>query len=577
MFILGINAYHGDASACLVADGELVAAIEEERIRRVKHWAGLPTEAIRWCLDHAGVRLSEVDHIAVGRDPSAHWPRKVRFALRHRPGISVIRDRLANLGRVRDLRTAICAELDVDPAAVGAPVHHVEHHRAHLASAFFASPFDEAVCVSIDAFGDFVSTMVAVGRGNRIEVRQWTGFPHSLGAFYTAGTQHLGFEKFGDEYKVMGLAAFGEPVHHRAMREIVRLQKGRCNLDLRYFRHHRAIVDTRWEGGAPEMAPYFSEAWVRRFGPRRGPDEPIDRRHRDLASSLQARTEEVYFHVLEHASALLPNAPLCLAGGCAQNSVANGKVRDQTPFRDLFIPPAAGDAGTATGAALSVWHHLAGGARRPQPNQAFLGPEFTDTELRRALDGAGLPYQWLDDEVELVERTAERIERGEVVGWFQGRTEWGPRALGNRSILADPRRPEMRDLLNQKIKHRESFRPFAPAVLEERAGDWFEHARPVPFMSEVLPLRARARRELPAVTHADGTGRIQTVDRTVNPRFRMLLQAFERRTGTPVLLNTSFNENEPIVNRPEEAIACFRRTRMDALVLGNAMAVREKP
>jgi carbamoyltransferase len=576
LYVLGINAYHGDAAACLVVDGELVAAIEEERIRRVKHWAGLPTEAIRWCLDYAGLRMAEIDHIAIGRDPSAHLSRKLMFALRTFPTVAVIRDRIANMGRVRDIKSSICSELEIDLATVRAPVHQVEHHRAHLASAFFPSKFDEAVCVSLDCFGDFASTMVGVGRGGRIDVRSWIGFPDSLGALYTAGTQYLGFERYGDEYKVMGLAPYGEPEFRDALRACVRLKKrGVYALDLKMFRHHREIVDTRWEGGAPELGPYFSNRWDERFGRRRATDEPIEDRHRNVACSLQAVAEEVYFHVLRPAAALRPGAPLCLAGGCAQNSVANGKIRRDTPFVDLYVPPATGDAGTAVGAALWVWHHELGGERRSQPDHAFLGPAYSDEAIRRELDRAGLRYCAIDDESELVERTAERIDRGQVVGWFQGRSEWGPRALGNRSLLADPRRPEMRDLINERIKRREAFRPFAPAVLVERAGDWFETSHAVPFMSEVQSLREPARSQLPAVTHVDGTGRLQTVNGSPGSRFRLLLEAFERKTGTPVLLNTSFNENEPIVNRPQEAIDCYRRTEMDALVIGTSIVSRD--
>jgi len=355
VYILGINAYHGDSAACLVADGKLVAAIEEERIRRIKHWAGFPSEAIRFCLDHAGLKLSEIDHIAIGRNPSAHLHKKILFSLQRRPSFGAIKDRLANMGKVRDLRKILGDELGEDSATIRADLHNIEHHRAHMASSYYLSPFDQAACLTIDGFGDFVSTMFGMGRGNDLDADQWVQFPHSMGLFYTACTQYV-----------------------------------------------------------------------------------------------------------------------------------------------------------------------------------------------------------------------ERIVGGDVVGWFQGRSEWGPRALGNRSIIVDPRRKEMKDVLNARIKRREEFRPFAPSILEERSGDYFEESYPVPYMLQVYKIRPERRDEIPAVTHVDGTGRLQTVSRDENPLYHRLIHTFGQKTGTPIVLNTSFNENEPMVNRPQEAIDCFLRTRMDTLVVGKA-------
>jgi carbamoyltransferase len=572
VYILGINAYHGDSAACLVADGKLVAAIEEERIRRVKHWAGFPTEAIRFCLEHAGLKLSEIDHVAVGRNPSAHLHKKILFSMQRRPSFSAIKDRLANMGRVRDLRKVLAEKLGVEPLAIRAQIHNVEHHRAHMASSFFLSPFDEAACLSIDGFGDFVSTMFGSGRDNALRIDRWVQFPHSMGLFYTACTQYLGFGRYGDEYKVMGLAPYGEPVHLDALREIIQLRdEGRFELNLDYFVHHSTGVDMQWENGAPEMGPVFSPAWVERFGPARRKGEALEQRHHDLARSLQAMAEEVYFHALTALAAGQESRNLCLAGGCAFNSVANGKIFERTPFRELHIHPAAGDAGTAVGAAYWVWHHVLKMPRRHRLEHAYLGPGYSDAGIRSALEAAGLEYRWVEGEGELVERTVERIVAGDVVGWFQGRSEWGPRALGNRSIVVDPRRQEMKDVLNERIKRREGFRPFAPSILEERAGDYFEESYPVPYMLQVYPIRPERRAEIPAVTHVDGSGRLQTVSREANPLYHRLIRTFGETTGTPVLLNTSFNENEPVVNRPEEAIDCFLRTRMDTLVVGKAL------
>jgi carbamoyltransferase len=571
MYILGINAYHGDSAACLVADGKLVAAVEEERLRRIKHWAGFPSRAIRFCLDYAGLKLSDIDHVAIGRNPSAHLHKKILFSLQHRPSFSAIKNRLANMGKVRDLEKCLARAMDADPSSIRAELHNVEHHRAHMASSFFLSPFDEAACLTIDGFGDFVSTMFGAGRGNDLQISRWVQFPHSMGLFYTACTQYLGFGKYGDEYKVMGLAPYGEPAYLDDFREIIRPgEDGKFELDLDYFVHHSTGVEMQWEGGAPEMGPVYSEHWQRKFGPPRKREEPLQQRHRDLARSLQAMAEEIYFHALNQLAAEQASRNLCLAGGCAYNSVANGKIFRKTPFSELHIHPAAGDAGTAVGAAYWVWHHVLGMPRDHRLEHAYLGPGYSDARIRRSLDNAGLACEWMEDESVLVARTVERIEAGDVVGWFQGRSEWGPRALGNRSIVVDPRRADMKDILNERIKRREQFRPFAPSILEERTAEYFEESYPVPFMLQVYQIKPDRRHEIPSVTHVDGSGRLQTVSEDSNPLYHRLIREFGERTGTPVLLNTSFNENEPIVNIPEEAIDCYKRTRMDTLVVGKA-------
>jgi carbamoyltransferase len=569
--ILGINAYHGDSSAALLVDGKLVAAIEEERIRRVKHWAGFPSEAIRWVLAYGGLQMSDVDHVAIGRQPSAHLHKKVLFSLRKRPSFSAIRDRLSNMGKVMDLKHSLAEALDTDPAKLRATFHNVEHHRAHMASSFFLSPFDEAACLTIDGFGDFVSTMFGAGKDNRLEVEHWVEFPHSMGLFYTACTQYLGFSHYGDEYKVMGLAPYGEPEYLDALREIIVLtDNGHFELNLDYFRHHSEGIEMQWKGGSPEFGSVFTDAWVKKFGKMRQKDEPLEERHNNLARSLQAMAEEVYFHALNHQARSHPTRRLCLAGGCAYNSVANGKIFDRTPYTELYIHPAAGDAGTAVGAASWVWHQELGNPREFVLDHAYLGPEHDDAECRAAAETTGVEMEWIEDEARLVERTAERIVAGDVVGWFQGRAEWGPRALGNRSIVVDPRRSDMKDILNERIKRREHFRPFAPSILVEATGDYFEHDYPVPFMLQVYDIRPEKRAEIPAVTHEDGTGRLQTVSRESNALYHRLISAFGEKTGTPILLNTSFNENEPIVNSPQQAADCFSRTKMDTLVVGKA-------
>lgn len=575
MNILGINAYHGDAAACVVIDGRLVAAIEEERFERIKHWTGFPAQAIRWCLEAAGLRSSDLDHVAVGRNPSAHLLRKAAFALSRRPSLALVKDRVTNRSRVLAIGERVCAAAGVSPESLRARLHFVEHHCAHLASSFFVSPFEQAVCVSIDGFGDFVSTMIARGQGSRIRVKRLITFPHSLGAFYTAGTQYLGFGSYGDEYKVMGLAAYGEPAYMGALRRIVRDEShGLFSLDTRWFRHPREIVDTKWEEGSPELGNYYADPWVKEFGPPRAANDEIEPRHRDLARSLQLRLEEVYRRLIGEALKDSDATALCLAGGCAYNSVANGVLLREMPSLRLYVPPAAGDAGTAIGAAFWVWHQVLRMPRAFHLEHASLGPEYTGAQIRQAIESRGLEYRQLPREEERVAAAAARLEAGEIVGWFQGREEWGPRALGHRSILADPRRGEMREALNSRIKKRESFRPLAPSILAERTADFFETSHPSPFMTQTYRVKPDVRHLIPAVTHVDGSSRPQTVTREVNPLFERLLRAFGRRTGIPVLLNTSFNENEPIVHTPEEAVACFQRTRMDALVIGDALVSR---
>jgi len=588
MIVLGINAYHGDAAAALLRDGVLVCAAEEERFRRVKHWAGFPREAIRWCLEFAGVDPAAVDHIAVSRDPKANILRKAIFAARRRPGIGLIRDRLSNAARVRSVRVTYCEAFGLDPRRLKTVVHPVEHHLAHLASTFFVSPYREAAVASVDGFGDFVSTMIARGRGGELEVLGRVYFPHSLGLMYLAFTQYLGFPKYGDEYKVMGLAAYGRPVYLDRMREIVRLlPEGKFALDLDCFCHHDKGVTMTWAGGPPTMGTVYSPKLERLLGPAREPDEEITARHQDVAASLQAAYEEGVFHVLSDLHARTRCERLCLAGGCAMNSVANGKIFGRTPFKEVYVQPSAGDNGTALGAACFVWHKVLGNPRDFEMRHAYWGPEFDEAAIRGAMaaagcrieaggdgDGSEAVFERIDREDELLERAATAIADGKIVGWFQGRMEWGARALGNRSILADPRRADMRDLLNSKIKFRERFRPFAPSILREATGQFFTIDQPDPFMIKVYPVRPEKRPVIPAVTHVDGTGRLQTVTEQENPLYYRLICKFRDKTGVPLVLNTSFNENEPICCTPSEALDCFLRTRMDVLVLGNHFGTR---
>ena len=584
-YVLGLNSFHGDAAACLLNDGKIVAAAEEERFRRVKHWAGFPAQAVRYCLQEAGIGLDAVDHVALNQDSRAHLWRKVCYTLSRRPHFRMVFDRI----RAKRKRADISALLrDCSGGEVfRGKVHHVEHHLAHLASAFLVSPFDEAVVVSVDGFGDFASAAWGVGSASTICVDERVHFPHSLGIFYEALTQYLGFPHYGDEYKVMGLASYGRPAYLDEMRRIVELRDdGTFRLNLEFFRHDRENISYQWDDGSPEVGVLFSQALVDLLGASPPEGAPVTEKHKDIAASVQAMYEEAFFHLLNHAYRRYRLDTLALAGGCAMNSVANGKIYGHTPFRKLYVQSAGGDAGGALGAALIADQTAAGSARSRSRRDfvmkhAYWGPQFTEDEVRVVLDdrrnellAAGCTVQAVTGEEALCAMTAQAIADAKVIGWFQGRMEWGPRALGNRSIVCDPRREDMKDILNLKIKRRESFRPFAPSILREAVAEWFEVDDDVPFMTQVYPIRAEKRRIIPAVTHVDGSGRLQTVEKGANPRYYRLIEAFRAITGVPLVLNTSFNENEPVVCLPEEALDCFLRTRMDVLVLNNFMICR---
>jgi carbamoyltransferase len=567
--ILGINAFHAGASAALVVDGQAVAAIAEERLNRQKYYAGFPHLAVRRCLAMAGLSLADVEHIAIGREPAANRAKKIEFVLRNP-------SRLLNLLKIRgartrldDARLLLAADHEVDPEKLRFRQWNVEHHLAHTASAYFASPWDEAAGFSIDGSGDFVTCMLSECRGDDITVRERIYVPHSLGSLYTMIGEFLGFAGYGDEGKVMGLSAMGQDSFRSQFDEIVKLLPGGFELNPKYFQPFGSgqgmSVD---EHGQVVVHRHYSDHVAEVFGPPRASDAEITSRDCDLAFGVQRLFEDVYMHLLNRLHALVPTSRVAMAGGCVLNSVANGKLFMRTPFRETCIQPAAGDDGLSLGAALYVSRTGLREKRRWVMNDAYLGPEFSEEEIRRALDGAGVTYERLDRPT-LLEATADEIVSGAVVGWFQGRMEWGPRALGNRSIVAHPGLPNMKDVLNARIKRREAFRPFAPSVLAERQSELFEHSHPSPFMLHVYRIRPEWRERLVAVNHVDDTGRLQSVSRNENPLYYDLISAFERKTGLPVLLNTSFNENEPIVCTPAEAIDCFLRTRMDALVLGS--------
>jgi carbamoyltransferase len=571
--ILAINAYHPNASAALVQNGQLVAAVEEERFNRVKYAAGFPIQAIRYCLGEASIEIQDVHYIVVPRNPWARLWKKLIFAARL-PRFAA--DRAQVMARFAGMHYQLADALGVAPERIRAKFHRLEHHQAHLASAFFVSPFDQAALLSVDGLGDFASAMWGVGHDTKMEVKGDVAFPHSLGIYYTALTQYLGFWKFGDEYKVMGLGSYGQPAHIDKFRRIVQPGPGvGFRLGLEYFLHHQQGAEMTWSSGAqtPVLGRLYSDELEKLLGPARKADEPLESKHRDVAATQQAALEEVLFAMLNELHRRTGMKNLCLAGGVAFNCVANGKIFSHTPFERVWVQPAAGDAGLAVGAAFYLYHQILGGRRQFVMDHSYWGPGFLREHLREAIRQKALPDKGFRvrqlTEWELATETASFLAQGDIIGWFQGRMEWGPRALGNRSILADPRRADMKDILNRRIKHREAFRPFAPSILEEAVSEYFEAPSLSPFMQMAFPVRPEKRNEIPAPTHVDGTGRLQTVSREANPRFWALLQEFRRQTGVPVLLNTSFNDSEPIVCRPQEAIDCFLRTQMDALVLGD--------
>ena len=574
MLILGLNMFHADASAAIVQNGEVVFAIAEERLNRTKHYAGFPSLAVKACLDFVGAKITDVDHVAIGQDSDANLSKKVQYALANPAKIlNLIRMRRRKQP-MRDVRSLLAKALDVDPEALRFQEHHLEHHIAHIASAYYCSPWDRAAGFSYDGSGDFVSTMTARCEGNQIQVLDRVFLPDSLGSFYTMICEFIGFQQYGDEGKVMGLAPYGTEALCEQLEEVIGLKNGSFNLDLRFFKAlgsnqgMQVLAD-----GTVQLARHFSPRMVKAFGDPREPRTEITQREMDLAYAMQRRFEDVLFHLLNQLHQRVPCEHLAMAGGCALNSVANGKLFTRTPFRRTWIQPAAGDEGLAIGAALHTCHSILNQPRRFAMKNAYLGHEFSDARIESDLKKANLRYRKLERQP-LLDTVAQQIASGNIVGWFQGRMEWGPRALGNRSILAHPGMPEMKDVLNSRIKQREWFRPFAPSILEERQPEYFEHDHPSPFMLHVYKIRPEKRTQLSAVNHVDDTGRLQSVSREENPLYYELIQAFERKTGIPVVLNTSFNENEPIVCQPEEAIDCFQRTRMDVLAIGPYLSMK---
>lgn len=567
--VLGLNTDHGDSAAALIGEHGPIAAIAEERINRKKHCADFPSAAIREVLRIGGVSASDLTAVAVARNPKANLLGKLRFvASDPKHTTALVKRRLGVHRGVQGTIERVASAVNVEAKTLTARLFHVEHHLAHVASAFYWSPFESASALTLDGAGDFATAMWANCQGKRIRVDQRTLWPHSLGVFYTAVCQYIGFDRYGEEFKVMGLSAYGKPSFMPLMRKLVHFDPSHgIRLDLAYFRHHRGEELEEINDGIVSLPALYGGRLEAELGKARDRQTELTDRERDLAASMQLRYEEVFLQMVEHAVRTTGKRDLVLAGGCALNSVANGRMVNEGYVDRVYVHPAATDDGTAVGAAHYVLHNQLGAPRVYGVGTAYLGPEFSESEIERALRASGRPFERLR-QAELVDRAARAMQAGKILGWFQGREEWGPRALGNRSILCNPAWPNMKATLNARIKNREPFRPFAPVVRLEDLNSVFEGNHEVPFMVIVYKVRAEWRERIPAITHEDNTGRVQTVERSQNALYYDLIGKFNELTGIPVLLNTSFNENEPIVHLPSEAIACFERTQMDALAIG---------
>ncbi len=567
--ILGINTFHAGSSAAIIIDGVPQVALAEERLNRVKYYAGFPRLAVAKCLEIAGLKFSDIDAVAVGRDSSANLHKKLEFALKH-PA------KLLNLAKMRsksktfdDMKSLIARECGIENGNLKFKTYNVEHHLAHTASAYFISEWDKCAGITIDGSGDFVSCLLTDCEGDEIKPLKKIFVPHSLGTLYTAVCQFIGYGKYGDEGKVMGLAPLGEDKYHDFFEKMLKPLENGFELNPAYFLPFGANQGMEInDAGEMIVHRLYSDLFIKELGEPRERHGEITKRDADVSFGLQRIFERYYMHLLDSLYKLVPTERVSMAGGCALNSVANGKLLLETGFRETCIQPAAGDDGLALGAALYVSNSVLKESKRWVMKNAYLGDEYSDSFIKTELERYRMNYEKLDRE-QLLEKTSEEIKNGNVIGWFQGKMEWGPRALGNRSILAHPGFPNMKDILNARIKHREAFRPFAPSVLQERQDELFEQNHPSPFMLHVYKIRPEWRERLSAVNHVDDTGRLQTVARDENPLYYDLIKKFEQKTRIPVILNTSFNENEPIVCQPFEAIECFLRTKMDVLVIGS--------
>ncbi len=556
--VLGISCYYHDASAALIRDGVVVAAAQEERFNRDRYSPAFPIQSINYCLQEAGITILDVDEVAFYEKMYLKFERTV---IGHLCGFPyTLRNFLETMPLWLKDRLAISYAVE-EQLTWRKPILHVKHHLAHASAAFLVSPFERAAILTVDGVGEYACATWGVGSQSNIDIRKEMHYPHSLGLLYSIVTAYLGFRVFTGEGKVMALAEFGSPNYMEAFAKVVHIaEDGSFRLDTDYFSFNRG-------------EKMHNEKFVALFGPERDYHSPLEQRHKDIAASLQRTTEEIVLRMARHVHQQTGERYLCLAGGVSLNVTANSRIRAETPFEDIFIQPAAGDAGSALGAAAFVYTNVLGQPRPSAMNTCALGPSFKARKVEVALRNARVRFRQLAEE-ELIEEVAQRIADGQIVGWFSGRMEFGPRALGNRSMLANPADPEMKDKINLKIKGREDFRPFGASVLLEQVSDWFDFTGESPFMLLVANILPERLGQIPAVTHVNNTSRIQTVTEAVDGRYYRLIAALYRRTGVPMVLNTSFNHQEPIVNTPDEALACFQKTGMDCLVIEDYLVER---
>jgi carbamoyltransferase len=573
-YVLGLNFSHSDSSACLFENNELVVAAEEERFLRVKHTTLFPFNAIKFCLTHANINISYISVITINSRPASSIIKKILFLLQNPSAYKIAINSVKNTRTKLNLKDYI-SKIDKKNNFSGR-IFYADHHKSHIASSLYFSGFEECANLSVDGFGDFASCAWGYFRNKNLKLDSKIYFPHSLGIYYQAMTQFLGFKNYGDEYKVMGLSPYGKPKYIKEISNLINKTKHGFNLNLKYFEHHKKKILQINKNSQAEYLDLYSSKLFDLLGKERNKNDEITQYHMDIANSIQSVYEDIFFHLLDIVYKKYHNPNLTLSGGCAMNSVANGKIIKKTPFKNIYISPNPGDGGGSVGSACV---YLSNQFKKKVyvKNYSYLGPKFNNDEIKNIINKfefkKNYSINFMKDE-EVSNYIAKELVNSKVIGWFQDRTEWGPRALGNRSILADPRNPNIKKIINSKIKRRESFRPFAPSIIYEEVHKWFDIKKDVPFMSEVYQVKENKQKLLPGITHIDGSGRVQTVKKEENLKYYNLIRNFFELTEVPVILNTSFNENEPIVNHPLEALNCFHRTEMDILVLENYILTR---
>ena len=567
MIILGLNVFHADTAACIIVDGKIIAAVEEERFTRIKHFTGFPKNSIDFCLKEASITLSDVDYISVNYNKYYNLKEKFFFAIRNFYTGNFIRKAFFSVKK-GSLGKLFIKHFDLD---VSKKFKFIPHHLAHISSTYFFNKVDSSVGFTFDGSGDF-STVEVYSLGNDIKLLEKINYPDSLGILYQAFTQFLGFKNYGDEYKVMGLAAHGKPIYTDRIIKILKDNKDFFKLDLKYFDHHQSVIDYDFDSGYPFFDDLYSPKLEKLFGKSRTSNQPIEQIHKDIAASLQKGFEEIILRKIDAIYKKYKNENLCLAGGCAFNSSLNGKIIQKSKFKNIYFSPNVGDAGGSIGSALLVAkENNEKIIYQPTP---YLGTYYNNQEIEKRVidkirDMKHISFKYYENLDELYNVVSKKLSEGGIIGWFQDRMEWGPRSLGNRSILGDPRNINMREIINIKIKRREEFRPFAPAILKEKAQEYFNISVESPYMAAVFDVKENMKDKIPAVVHIDNTARVQTVDKDSNIKFYNLIKSFEKLTGVPIILNTSLNVNEPICENPENALEIFTKTSMDMIVMQN--------